>query len=58
MMVYIENYYSKEQIKIFLTILESILRSEDKGVACINGKKVTIELLIVEDMEDEIDENS
>jgi hypothetical protein len=44
----VNKLYDKHQINIFLMVLESILRSENKGNGIVNGSKFTIEISEVE----------
>jgi hypothetical protein len=48
---YIEKAYTKHQINIFFMVLESILRSGTSGKGVVNGKKFTITISDVEDVE-------
>jgi hypothetical protein len=43
-MVYIENYYSDQQIKTFLMILESIVRSQDEGPFILGDYQATLKI--------------
>jgi hypothetical protein len=51
-MINLNDRYSEKEIGIFLDVLESILRSEDKGEFILNGNVAEIELKRVEKIEE------